>query len=200
MIVSLAMAYLLLAGQPVNEAEDVESTFSERQPVRLTPLPAERVFAAFRDVCMANLTNPDGFDRAAAAANLGFVRAEEPQRGTREWSSVHGQLVLRQPQSPRRQARRDRREGHVGRERALERCDYWVAIQERRDPIEIVNAIGAALAPGSRPVEEIVGVSWALESPAAGTSLKLVYLPSIDDPRIFTLSLQRVAVIPPPSP
>src|SRR5688572_26683134 len=197
MILAVAMA-LLLAGQPVNHAEEESTTFSERQPVRLVPLPAERAFAAFRDICMANFDDPAGFDQAAAASNLGFVRAEEPRRGTQEWNSAHGQIVLRQAPNRRREARRDRREGHAARQRWIQRCDYWTAIEERMEPVELVAAIGARLAPGSQPVEEIIGVSWSLESPAAGIALKLEYLPSIDDPRLFTLSLQRLGDTPPP--
>ena len=197
MILAFATALLMLAGQPVNDAQDEETTFSDRQPVRLAPLPAERAFGAFRDICMANLLDPAGFDRAAAASDLGFVRAEHPERGTQEYSSTHGQFVLREAQRPRRESRRDRERGLVRRERALERCDYWVAIEERMDIEGLVAAIGARLAPGSRPEEEIIGVSWGLESPVAGTRLKLVYLPSIDDPRLFTLSLQRLADNPP---
>jgi len=45
-------------------------------------------------------------------------------------------------------------------------------------------------------MEEIVGVSWQLGSSLPGTSLKLVYILSIDSPRIFTLSLQRLADSP----
>src|SRR5688500_19098410 len=105
MIVSLATALVLLAGQPANEPQDGETTFSERQPVRLAPLPAERAFAAFRDICMMHLVDPAGFDRAAAASGLGFVRADEPRRGTQEWSSVHGQVVRRAPPRLRRPSR-----------------------------------------------------------------------------------------------
>ena len=198
MILAAALA-LLLAGQPVNHDEEASTTFSDRQPVRLVPLPAERAFAAFRDICMANFGDPAGFDAAAAASGLGFVRAEEPRRGTQEWSSVHGQIVLRQAPNRRREARRDRREGHAARQRWVQRCDYWTAIEERMEPVELVAAIGAQLAPGAQPVEEILGVSWSLESPAAGIALKLEYLPSIDDPRLFTLSLQRLADTTPPS-
>jgi hypothetical protein len=196
MMTAFAAALLLVAGQPVNEPQDGETTFSERQPVRLAPLPAERAFAAFRDICIMHLVDPAGFDRAAAASGLGFVRADEPRRGTQEWSSVHGQVVLREPPRLRRPSRQERREGIAPRERPLERCDYWLAIEERLDPAALVAAIGARLAPGSRPMEEIIGVSWPLQPLGAGTSLKLVYLPSIDDPRLFTLSLQRFADIP----
>src|SRR5688572_12607250 len=197
MIRAAAAALLLFAGQPVNHDEE-STTFSDRQPVRLVPLPAERALAAFRDICMANFGDPAGFDQAAAASDLGFVRAEDPRRGTQEWSSVHGQIVLRQAPNRDREIRRDRREGHAARQRWIQRCDYWLAIEERMEPVELVAAIGARLAPGSQPVEEIIGVSWNLESPAAGISLKLEYLPSIDDPRLFTLSLQRLGDTPPP--
>lgn len=192
MMAAVAVALLALAGQPVNDVQDEDSTFSDRQPVRLAPLPAQRAFAAFRDICMANLLDPAAFDRAAAASDLGFSRTEEPGRGTQEWSSRHGQIVLRQAPDWRREARRDRREGHARRERWLQRCDYWMAIEERLEPEALVAAIGSQLAPQSRPVEEILGWSWDLGSPEAGTSLRLVYLPANDDPRLFTLSLQRL--------
>ena len=72
-----------------------------------------------------------------------------------------------------------------------------MAIEEPLAPEALVTAIGQALAPQARPVEEILGVSWDLGSTVPGTSLKLVYLPSNDDPRLFTLSLQRFAETPP---
>jgi hypothetical protein len=62
-------------------------------------------------------------------------------------------------------------------------------------PEALVASIGRALAPQSRPQEEILGVSWELPPDREGTTLKLVWLPSDDDPRLFTLSLQRVADI-----
>lgn len=184
---------MLAAGQPVNEPQDGETTFSERQPVRLVPLPAARALGAFRDICMAGFPDPAAFGQAAAASDLGFVRTEDGGRNTHEYSSRHGQIVLRLARSPDREARRDRRQGHDRRERWRERCDFWVAIEERLEPGELVAAIGAQLAPQSRPAEEIVGYSWNFESSLPGTSLKLVYLPSNDDPRLFTLSLQRLA-------
>ena len=194
MIAALAALLLVVGGQPVNDPENEDSTFSDRQPVRLAPLPAARLFAAFRDVCMATFPDPAGFDLAAAASDLGFVRAEGAGRRTREWSSPHGQLVFRQAPDPGRQARRDRREGHAGRERWIDRCEYWGAIEERMEPPALAAAIGAQLAPQSRPIEEILGFSWDLGTSADGVSLRLVYLPSADDPRLFTLSLQRLAV------
>ena len=123
MLLAFTMAMALAAGQTVNDADDPNSTFSERQPVRLEPLPAERAFAAFRDICMAHLGDPAGFDQAAAAAGLDFVRAEHPERGTQEWSSRHGQIVLSVARNPRSEARRDRREGHARRQRWVDRCD-----------------------------------------------------------------------------
>ena len=196
MLLAFTMAMALAAGQTVNDAEDPNTTFSERQPVRLAPLPADRAFGAFRDICMAHLGDPVGFDQAAAAAGLDFVRAEHPERDSQEYNSRHGQIVLRQARSPGREARRDRRQGHVARERWVNRCDYWVAVEEMLPPEALVAAIGRALAPDVRPVEEILGYSWTLGSPSPGTSLRLVYLPSNDDPRLFTLSLQRLAVTP----
>ena len=198
MIVALTSAFLLLAAQPVNDPQDDDTTFSETQPVRLAPLPAARAFSAFRDICMANFPDPAAFDRAAAASDLGFVRSAHPERGAEDWSSRYGQIVLRQAQHPEREARRDRREGHERRERWLARCDYWGAIEERLTPDALVAAIGAQLAPQVRPREEIVGVSWTLGATEAGTSLRLVYLPSNDDPRLFNLSLQRLGENPGP--
>ena len=63
----------------------------------------------------------------------------------------------------------------------------------RTKPRSDAAAIGAQLAPQSRAVEEILGVSWELGSAVPGTSVKLVFLPSDDDPRLVTLSLQRLA-------
>lgn len=187
---------LALASQPVNDVQDEDTTFSDRQPVRLAPLPAQRALAAFRDICMAGFPDPAAFDRAAAASDLGFVRGAHEER-TQEWSSRHGQIVLRKARNAQRESRRERREGRGPRERWVERCDYWVAIEERVAPEALVAAIGAWLAPQSQAVEQIVGYSWDLGSPAAGTSLRLVYLPSSDDPRLFTLSLQRLALASP---
>ena len=194
MIAALTAVLLVLAGQPVNDPVDEDSTFSEHQPVRLAPLPAARAFAAFRDICMANFPDPAAFDRAAAASDLGFVRSEHSERRMQEWSSRHGQIVLRQAPRRARESRRERREGRGRRERWLERCDYWAAIEERMEPARLAAAIGAQLAPQSRVVEEIVGYSWNLGSSDPGVSLRLVYLPSDDDPRLFTLSVQRLAV------
>jgi hypothetical protein len=186
-------ALALLTAQPVNE-DGEDTTFSERQPVRLAPLPAERAFAAFRDICMAGFPDPAAFDRAAAASDLGFVRSERAERDAPEWSSRHGRIVLRaaQARDPEpRQGRRQPREGRRPRLRWLARCDFWMAIDERVEPDALVAAIGARLAPDARPMEEILGVSWTLQSPSPEASLKLVYLPSTDDdPRLFTLSLQ----------
>ena len=195
MILTAAVALLALAAQPVNDPPDEDTTFSDRQPVRLAPLPAAQAFAAFRDICMADFPDSAAFDRAAAASNLGFVRGPHTER-MQEWSSTHGQITLRVARNAQREARRDRRERRGIRERWVERCDYWVSIEERMEPGALAAAIGAALAPQARPVEEIVGVSWDLGSSAPGTRLKLVYLPAGDDPRLFTLSLQRLADTP----
>jgi hypothetical protein len=194
-IVALVSA-LLAAAQPVNAAEEEDPTFSERQPVRLVPLPAASALGAFRDICMSGFPDPGAFNAAAAASDLGFGQTPDTGSDTHEWSSRHGQIVLRTARRPERDARRDRRLGHDRRERWRERCDFWVAIEQRMEPAALVTAIGAELAPRSRPAEEILGVSWELESDVPGTSLRLVYLPSIDDPRIFTLSLQRLADSP----
>jgi len=198
MILVLPVALLLLASQqPINDVEE-DTPFSERQPVRLTPLPAERAFAAFREICMAGLADPAAFDRAAAASPLGFVRSARAGRDVHEWSSQHGQIVLRQAEDRRGDARRDRREGRVMRQRWQARCDFWTAIDERLDGSAMAAAIGAALAPQARPVEEILGTSWDLGPAEAGGLLKLVYLPASEaDPRLFTLSLQRLADNPP---
>jgi hypothetical protein len=193
MLQGLSIALALLAGQPVNDPEG-DTTFSERQPVRLAPLPAARALGAFRDICMAGFPDPAAFDRAAAASDLGFVRNPDPDRGEQEYSSRHGQIVLRQAQGREGEARRDRRQGRGARRRWQARCDFWVAVEERLNPADLAAAIGAALAPQVRPVEEIVGTSWMLEE---GGGLKLVYLPSNDDPRLFTLSLQRLPDNPP---
>lgn len=190
----LAAALLAATAQPDPEAEDENSTFSERQPVRLAPLPAARALAAFRDVCMAGFPDPAAFDRAAAASDLGFVRSEHAERGEQEYSSRHGQIVLRIAPERNSDARRDRREGRGARRRWRARCDFWVAVEERLDPEALVAEIGAALAPSARPTEEIVGTSWDLEP---GGGLKLAYIPSNDDPRLFTLSLQRLPDNPP---
>ncbi|MGZ8336483.1 MAG: hypothetical protein ACXWU1_07465 [Allosphingosinicella sp.] len=196
MIKSLALAALVLAAQPINEQE-ATSTFSDRQPVRLAPLPAATAFAAFQDICMATFPDPAAFEGAAAASALGFVRNEDPERGALEWTSSHGQITLLQAPNRERAARRDRREGRGSRQRWTARCDFWFAIAEQPDPDALVAAIGAQLAPQVRPREEILGISWALEPRAPGTALKLVYLPSTDDARLFTLSLQQLADIPP---
>ncbi len=191
-------AILLALLQPVNEVEG-DTPFSDRQPVRLAPLPMARALGAFRDTCMATFPDAAAFDTAVAAAGLGFVRREEPQRGASEWSSQHGHIVLRQAQ--RRsgsEERRARREGRPVVQRWQERCDFWVAIEERRDVPDLLMAIGQQLAPGRPPVEEIIGASWDLGPSPAGGKLKLVYLPAHEeDPRLFTLSLQRLPDNPP---
>ena len=193
------LAAALLTAQPVNDPEE-DSTFSERQPVRLAPLAAERAFAAFRDTCMAGIGDPAAFDRAVAASDLGFVRSGQGGDKSHEWSSQHGQLVLRGPQERFREQRRERRERGMARGprlRWLARCDFWLAIDQRLEAEALTRAIGAGLAPGVRPVEEIVGTSWTLPSPRQGAVLRLVHIPSTDpDPRLFTLSLQLVPIGP----
>jgi hypothetical protein len=192
MIIALPVALALLAAQPADEPEE-DATYSDRQPVRLAPLPAERAFAAFRDICMTGFPDPAAFDRAATASDLGFVRSERAERNAPEWSSRHGQITFRPAQErdrESRQVRRGERDERRPRLRWLARCDFWMAIDERLEPDALVATIGARLAPDARPVEEILGVSWTLQSSTAGASLKLVFLPSTDgDPRLFTLSL-----------
>ena len=196
MILILLSALSIAAAQPADQSEDENTTFSERQPVRLEPVATARAFAAFRDICMAHFPDPAAFNAAAAASELGFTKTRDTGERTQEWSSRHGQIVLRQARNAEREARRDRREGRGRRERWSERCDYWVAIDERVAPGALVAAIGAQLAPQVRPVEEIIGYSWTLDSSQPGTSLRLVYLPTDEDPRLFTLSLQRVVELP----
>ena len=196
MMFALLSAALLAVGQPADPSEEEDSTFSERQPVRLEPVPVARALGAFRDVCMAGFPDPAAFNAAAAASDLGFTRTPDTGDRTQEWSSRHGQIVLRQARNPERVSRRDRREGHARRERWRERCDYWVAIEERMPPEQLVAAIGAALAPQTRAVEEIISWSWTLPSSQPGTTHRLVYLPSNDDPRLFTLSLQSIIQVP----
>jgi len=193
----IAALLLLAAQQPVNDpAED--STFSERQPVRLAAMPAARAFAAFRDICMTNFPDPAAFDSAAAASDLGFTRAANPERGAQEWTSGHGQIIFRMATGRDENARRDRREGRTMRRRWLARCDFWVAIEENLEAPALVGRIGAELLGGrARANEEIVGTSWDLGATPGG-ALKLVYLPSNDDPRLFTLSLQLLPEGPAP--
>jgi hypothetical protein len=187
----MIIAAILLA--LVQPAELDENTpFTERQPVRLAPLATERALGAFRDICMAGFPDSAAFDQAAAASDLGFVRREEPQRGAQEWSSSHGHIVLRQAPNRSSEDRRARREGRAARQHWLQRCDLWVAIEDP-DIDALVGAIGEQLAPGRPPIEEILGVAWDMGPSPAGGTLKLVYIPSTDDPRLFTLSLQRIA-------
>ena len=201
-MIAWPVAFLLaLAAQPVNDPEDPDSTFSSHNPVRMAPVPATRAFAAFRNVCMAGFPDFGGFDRAAAAAGLELVQTGRGDR-IRVWSSRHGHVVLRHARNPGRMSRaerRARREGSVNlgsRERWAERCDFRLAIEERMEAPQLVAAIGAALAPAARPVEEIIGHSWTLAPPAGGGTLRLVYVPE-EDPRLFTLSLQRIIEVRP---
>jgi hypothetical protein len=191
-MIPILLSALLAAGQPATLPEDEDTTFSERQPVRLAPLPLAQALGAFRDICVTGFPDAATFNRAAGASTLGFVQSAHPEHGAQEWSSRHGQIVYRLAPNPEREARRDRRAGHDRRQRWRERCDYWVAVEERMDTAALVAAIGAQLAPQARAQEEIVGWSWDLGASAPGTTLRLVYLPSDDDPRLFTLSLQRL--------
>ena len=190
MIVELMIGLLVQAAVPDDLPEE-ETTFSERQPVRLAPLPAARAFATFRDTCMATFPDPVALGEAVDGTGLGFVAVAEAQRGASEWSSRHGQIVLRPTVDRERDERRERREGRTPRERWDARCDLWVAIEERMEPDALIAAIGAALARGSRAEEQILGASWDLPRPEGGATLRLYYVPSIDEPRLFTLSLQR---------
>ena len=184
------LAALLALLQP---AEPGEEPFSDRQPVRLTPLTPDRALAAFRDVCVAGFPDPAAFDRAAAAADLELVRREEPQRGAHEWSSANGHFVLREAPSRNAVERSDRREGRAPRQRWQIRCDFWVALRDTGDVGILLSRISEQLAGGRGPVEEIVGASWDLGSGGEGGTRKLLFLPSIDDLRLFTLSLQQLA-------
>lgn len=192
----VASVILLALLQPAEPAD--ETPFSERQPVRLAPLPVERALGAFRDVCMAGFPDPAAFDAAAAASGLDLVRIEEPQNGAQEWSSHHGHFVLRQAPDRSAAERRDRREGRAARARWVVRCDFWTAVEERLETPELLAAISQRLAGAREPAEQIFGASWDLGTAEGGGSLRLVYLPADDDPRLFTLSLQRLPDNPPP--
>lgn len=186
----IAFALLLALLQPVESGEE---PFSDRQPVRLTPLSPDRALTAFRDVCVAGFPDTAAFDSAAAAANLDLVRREEPQRGAHEWSSANGHFVLREAPSRDAVERRDRREGRTPRQRWQVRCDFWVALRDTAEVGVLLSRITDQLAEGQEPVEEIVGASWDLSSAPGGVRRRLIFLPSIDDPRLFTLSLQQLA-------
>lgn len=185
----IAAALLLALLQPIDSLED--NPFSDRQPVQLSPIPIERALGAFRDICMTGFPDPAAFDSAAAASGLELVRREEPQRGAQEWSSRFGHVVLRHAPSRASAERRDRREGRAPRARWLVRCDFWLAVDERLETPALLAAIGGQLAGGRAPVEQIIGAAWDLPAEAEG-SLRLVYLPSDDNPRLFTLSMQRL--------
>jgi hypothetical protein len=194
--VSIAAIFLALQAVPAVPPEP-EPELTSAQPVRLAPLPLARALEAYRTICMETFPDPAAFDRAAAASDLGFTRGEHPERGEQEWASRHGQIILRQAQRRDADARRDQREGRGARRRWLARCDFWVAIEEQMPTSELIAAIGRQLTGGRvQPVEEIVGYSWDLGT-AEGQSLKLVYLPSSVDDRLFTLSLQRLGEIRP---
>lgn len=193
----IALFLALQAGAPPAEAAPPEQELTSAQPVRLAPLPLARALEAYRTICMATFPDPAAFDRAAAASDLGFTRGEHPERGEQEWTSRHGQIILRQAQRRDADARRDQREGRGARRRWLARCDFWVAIEEQMPTAELLAGIGRQLTGGRvQAVEEIVGYSWDLGT-AEGQSLKLVYLPSSVDDRLFTLSLQRLGEIRP---
>ena len=175
--------------------------FPNASRVRLAPLPVARALGAFRDICMTPFPDPAAFDRAAAASELGFVRSERAERDSPEWSSRHGQIVLHGAERRSVESRRERRRQGPGargpRLRWLARCDFWLAVEERLDERALIAAIGDRLAPNVQPREEILGVSWLLDSPRHDAVLKLVYLPSTeDDPRLFTLSLQLLPIGP----
>ena len=185
-------AILLALVQPADPGED-ESSFSDRQPVRLEGLAPERAFAAFRDVCVTGFPDPAAFDNAAAAVDLQLIKREEPQRGALEWSSPNGHFVLRQAPNRTATLRRDRREGRAARQRWQVRCDFWVALRETQDVDVLLGRITGDLAGGRPPTEEILGLSWDIGSDSAGGERKLLFLPSVDDPRLFTLSMQQLA-------
>jgi hypothetical protein len=194
----VSIAALLLALQAVATAPpEPEPELTAAQPVRLAPLPLARALEAYRAICMEAFPDPAAFDRAAAASDLGFTRTEHPERGAQEWSSRHGQIILRQARGREADARRDQREGRGARRRWLARCDFWVAIEEQLPTPELIAAIGRQLTGGRvQAEEEIVGYSWDLGT-TEGYSLRLVYLPSSVDDRLFTLSLQRLGDIRP---
>jgi len=187
----MIFAALLLALLQPAGAED-DTSFSDRQPVRVAPLASDRAFAAFRDICFAPFPDPAAFDAAAGAADLALVKRSEPQRGAREWSSPHGHVVLRQAPSRSAAERRDRREGRAARQRWQLRCDFWLALEQESDVSTLLQMISEGLAGGRPASEEIVGMSWDLGPDPSGGVRKLLWIPSIDDPRLFTLSLQRL--------
>ena len=185
----ILVALLLALLQP----EDSDTPFSDRQPVRVEPLSAERALTAFEQICVAGFPDPESFDRAAASADLDLVRREKPQRGAREWSSAHGHFVLRQASGRETLERRDRREGRASRQRWVIRCDFWSSLPADADVTVLFRLISERLASGRAPREEIFGHSWNLSDATPGETRKLLFLPSIDDPRLFTLSLQQLA-------
>jgi hypothetical protein len=194
----VALFLALQAAAPPAQPAPPEQELSSAQPVRLAPLPVARALDAFRAICIETFPDPAAFDRAAAASDLGFTRSERSGRGEQEWTSSHGQIILRQAHGRDAEARRDRREGRGARRRWLARCDFWVAVEEQLSTPQLLAAIGGQLLGGRvQAVEEIVGASWDLGAMDAGDSLKLVYLPASDDNRLFTLSLQRLRDNPP---
>jgi hypothetical protein len=192
----VALFLALQAAAPSAGTAPPEPELTSAQPVRLEPLPAARALDAFREVCMETFPDPAAFDRAATASGLGFTRTEHSERGAQEWTSNHGQIILRLARGRDADARRDQREGRGARRRWLARCDFWVEIEEQLPTLDLLAAIGGRLAGGDQANEEIVGYSWDLGA-ADGYSLKLVYLPSSVDERLFTLSLQRLGDIRP---
>lgn len=183
-------ALLVALLQPAETGE--ETSFSDRQPVRVAPLSSERALTAFRDICVTPFPDPAAFDSAAGAADLALVKRSEPQRGAREWSSPHGHVVLREAPSRSAAERRDRREGRAARQRWQLRCDFWLALEQEHDLAGLLQLISDRLAGGRPPSEEILGVSWDLGPDPSGGVRKILWMPSIDDPRLFTLSLQRL--------
>ena len=194
MLATMIAAALLIALQPGGEPLD-ESPFSERQPVRLAPLPAARAFAAFRDICMASFPDPAAFD-----AGRGRLRSRlRPQRTRRARGEPEWTLAPRPDHVPAgasaRRATPRQRPARSGARRAPalagalrlldgDRRARWSRTAGRGDR----RAAGAAMRGRWRRYWASPGT---LGTPRQDATLKLVYLPSTDDdPRLFTLSLQ----------
>ncbi len=187
MIAAALLSASFLLAQP-----DAAEPFSDRQPVRVAPLSVDRTVGAFRDICVNGFPDAAAFERAAAASDLALVRLPEPQPGAYEWSSPNGHFILREAPSRKAAQRRERREGRAPRSRWQVRCDFWAAVPDSGDVDALIASISERLAGGRSPVEEIVGYAWDLGPDPAGGVRKLQFLPSVDDPRLFTLSLQRL--------
>lgn len=184
MIAALA-SRLLLAGAALTSfsatAQPVQPPppWSPTKRTAFSSLSMDRALAAFRSLCLDTFPDAEAFDRAAAASDLAFTRVPDTPRGRRTWTSRYGDLNFVEqrywPGAP-----------------TLPQCNFDLAIGGGTTSEALVAAIGQRLAGGAERSDLPVGANWRLGPMGPGHRRMLTYLAPFDDPRLVTLSVERV--------